>query len=67
MRFRLGDSGSGAAIGCGALAVLLGWVILSPVGILLIKTIGWATTILGVLMMVMGIIIWVAEAQRRDD
>ena len=67
MRFRLGGSGSGAAIGCGALAVLLGLVILSPVGILLIKTIGWATTILGVLMMVLGIIFWVAESQRRDD
>jgi hypothetical protein len=42
-------------------------VILSPVGILLIKTIGWATTTPGVLMMVLGIIIWIAESQRRDD
>ena len=57
---------SGGLVGFDVLA-MLGLVILSPVGILLIKTIGWATTILGVLMMVLGIIIWVAESQRRDD
>ena len=61
----LGGAGSGAAVGCGALALLLGLIFISPVGALLIKTLGWLVTILGVLMIMMGIVVWISESRHH--
>ena len=61
----LRGAGSGAAVGCGALVLLLGSIFISPVGALLIETLGGIVAILGVLMIVMGIVVWITESRHH--
>ena len=64
MQFRLGGAGTGVSIGCGAVILLLGLVLISPVGVFLIKAVGWVVTILGVALVVMGILSWLSGSRR---
>lgn len=64
MQFRLGGAGTGVSIGCGAVFLLLGLVLISPVGVFLIKTLGWVAAIMGVALVVMGILSWLSGSRR---
>ena len=62
MQFRLGGAGTGVSIGCGAVILLLGLVLISPVGVFLIKTLGWVVAIM--VLVVMGILSWLSGSRR---
>lgn len=62
---RLGGAGPGPALGCGTLLVLLGIILISPVGAFLITTLGWVTAVAGVVLIVLGILSWLS-GNRRD-
>ena len=65
MRFRFGRGGSRVPIGCGALLTLLGLILLTPVGIWLIKAVGWISVFLGLFFMVSGVYYWLVRFRRR--
>lgn len=65
MQFRLGGAGTGVSIGCGAVILLLGLVLISPVGVFLIKAVGWMVTILGVALVAVGILSWLSGSRRQ--
>ena len=67
MHFRLGGAGPGPALGCGALLVLLGIILISPVGVFLITALGWVAAATGVLLMVAGILSWLSSNRRGRD
>ena len=66
MQFRMGSAGPGAGIGCGGLVVVLGLILVSPVGEWLIKGIGWILIIMGVFAAATGVYFWI-RGPRRDD
>lgn len=66
MQFRIGGSEPGMAIGCGSVVVLLGLILISPVGVVLIKTVGWVITIIGVVLLVMGVFSWMSGSRNRS-
>ncbi len=43
----MGNAGPGAGIGCGGLVAVAGLILITPVGEVLIKGIGWIFIILG--------------------
>ena len=55
----MGNSGPGAGIGCGGLVVVLGLILVSPVGEWLIKGIGWILIIMGVFAAATGVYFWI--------
>ena len=64
MRFRFGGAGAKAYIGCGTFLALLGIVLLSDVGVWLIKGIGWFAIVLGVIFVFSGVYYWLAGPRR---
>ena len=58
------SAGPGAGIGCGGLVVVLGLVLISPVGEWLIKGIGWIFILLGVFIAVTGVYYWIRSPRR---
>ena len=56
--FRYRGSGNSASIGCGTLLALLGLVLLSPAGVWLVKGLGWACLVLGLLLAATGLYYW---------
>ena len=60
MQFRIGRAGGRVYIGCGTFLALLGMVLLSDVGIWLIKGIGWSAIVFGVIFVVFGVYYWLA-------
>ena len=64
MRFRMGNAGPGAGIGCGGLVAVLGLVLVSPVGEWLIKGIGWILILMGVFIAVTGVYLWMKGPRR---
>ena len=64
MRFRIGGPGGGAYIGCGTFLALLGLVLLSDVGVWLIKGIGWFAIVSGVIFLLSGVYYWLAGPRR---
>ena len=61
MRFRIGGHGGGPYIGCGTFLALVGMVLLSDVGVWLVKGFGWFAIVFGVLFVVTGIYYWLAS------
>ena len=61
---RLGGSGPGPALGCGGLLVLLGIILISPIGAFLITTLGWVSAAAGVLLIVLAILSWLTNNRR---
>jgi len=61
MRFRLVSGGPSAGLGCGGLLVLLGLVLISPVGEWLIKALGWVLLAVGVIVVASSIYYWVTR------
>ena len=69
MQFRMGGMGRGspgpsAGIGCGGVIIVLGLILVSPVGEWLIKSIGWVFIVMGVLIAVAGIFYWMKGPRR---
>ncbi len=65
MQFRIGGSGGREFTGCGALLALFGLVLLTPVGVWLIKAVGWISLVLGLILVAAGIYYWLAGSRRR--
>jgi predicted tellurium resistance membrane protein TerC len=65
MSFRFGSSGAGAFLGCGGLLAVFGLVLLTPVGVWLVKALGWISIVLGIIFVVTGIFNWLSGNRRR--
>ena len=66
MQFRLGGAGGGAVIGCGALFVLFGLILLTPVGVWLVKAVGWISVVLGLGIVATVVYYWFRGSLGRD-
>ena len=64
MQFRIRGPGGRAYIGCGTFLALLGIVLLSDVGVWLIKGIGWFAIVLGVIFLLSGVYYLLAGPRR---
>ena len=53
-------------IGCGASLVLFGLVLLTPVGVFLVKVVGYVSLAAGLILVVSGIYYWMARFRRRN-
>ncbi len=62
--FRYRGSGNSASMGCGTLLALLGLVLLSPAGVWLVKGLGWAFLVLGLLLLAAGVYYWLFRSRR---
>jgi len=58
IQFRMGSAGPGVGIGCGGIVAVLGLILISPVGAVLVKGIGWIFIIFGVFIVIIGIYYW---------
>ena len=65
MQFRMNRAGPGAGIGCGGLVIVVGLILVSPVGEWLIKGIGWILIIMGLFAVATGIYLWI-RGPRKD-
>ena len=65
MLFRFGVNGAKALVGCGVFLSLFGLVLLTPVGIWLVKALGWVSFLSGLGFVGMGIYLWLTAARRR--
>lgn len=55
-----------ANIGCGALLVILGSVLISPIVAWLIKAIGWVLIVVGIVVVILGIGSLIFRSRRRN-
>ena len=55
----MGGDGPGSGIGCGGLIFVLGLILVSPLGELLIKGIGWVFILIGVLVAARAMYLWI--------
>ena len=51
-------SGPTGAVGCGLALLFLGLFLITPLAVILIKAVGWALIVLGVLVAVLGLLAW---------
>lgn len=51
-------SGPAGALGCGLALLFLGLFLITPLAVILIKAVGWALIVLGVLVAVLGLLTW---------
>ena len=56
IQFRMGSAGPG--VGIGGIVAVLGLILISPVGAMLIKGIGWIFILFGVFIVITGIYYW---------
>lgn len=67
MQFRLGGVGPSSAIGCGALIAIFGLILLAPVGVWLVKAVGWMSLVLGLIIAITGTYHWLVGYLRRGS
>ena len=65
MRFRINRTGVGVPIGCGASLALFGLILLTPVGVFLVKAVGYVSLAAGLIMIMSGFYYWMARFRRR--
>ena len=65
MRFRFGSSGAQSAIGCGSAMALAGLILLTPVGVFLVRAIGWSALAGGLIVVAMGVYYWLKANRQR--
>lgn len=65
MQFRFGGSDGKSYLGCGALLVLLGLALLSPLVDWLVTGLGFFTIGLGLVLVTAGVIYWLTGYRRR--
>ena len=51
-------SGPTGAVGCGLALLFLGLFLITPLAVILIKAVGWALIVLGVLVAALGLLAW---------
>ena len=66
MRYRIGGAGPGPAIGCGALIAIFGLILLTPVGVWLVKGVGWISVVLGSIIVATGVYYWLKNSRGRN-
>ena len=57
--------GVGVPIGCGASLVLFGLILLTPVGIFLVKAVGYVSLTVGLILLASGMYYFMARFRRR--
>ena len=62
IQFRMGSAGPG--IGCGGVVAVLGLILISPVGAVLVKGIGWIFILFGVVIVITGIYYWLKRPRK---
>ena len=65
MRFRINPTGIKVPIGCGASLVLFGLILLTPVGVFLVKAVGYVSLASGIILIATGMYYWMARFRRR--
>ena len=65
MRFRFDTTSARTPIGCGAALVLFGLILLSPVGVWLVKAVGWLSLVVGLVLLATGIYYLAIKFRRR--
>ena len=65
MRYRIGGAGPVPAIGCGVLIALFGLILLTPVGVWLVKALGWISVVLGLIIVATGVYYWLRSSRGR--
>ena len=65
MRFKFNRTGVGVPIGCGESLTLFGLILLTPVGIFLVKAVGYVSLVAGLILIFSGIYYWMARFRRR--
>jgi hypothetical protein len=55
MRFRIDISGGRALVGCGAFLAVSGLLLFTPLGVWLVRALGWIAVLLGLFFAVMGL------------
>ena len=53
-------------IGCGESLTLFGLILLTPVGIFLVKAVGYVSLVAGLILIFSGIYYWMARFRRRN-
>ena len=64
MDFRYRGNGRSASIGCGTMLALFGLLLLSPVGVWLVKALGWLSLAVGLLLLATGAYYWLFRSRR---
>lgn len=52
-------------IGCGAMLALFGLILLTPVGVILVKAVGYISLAVGLILVATGIYYWLSRFRRR--
>lgn len=65
MRFRINPTSVKAPIGCGLSLVLFGLILLTPVGVFLVKAVGYVSLVVGLTLAASGLYYWMARFRRR--
>jgi|TARA_Y100000294_G_scaffold78822_1_gene74138 hypothetical protein len=65
MQFRIGSIGGRVLAGCGALLVVSGLVLFTPLGTWLMQALAWITVFLGLFFAVMCLFLWRSMMRRR--
>ncbi len=65
-RFNIEQTSEKVPIGCGALLALFGVILLTPVGIFLVKAVGYISLAAGLILLATGIYYWMARFRRRN-
>ena len=65
MRFRIDPTSVKLPIGCGAFLTLFGLILLTPVGIFLVKAVGYVSLIAGLILLISGVYYLMARFRRR--
>ncbi len=65
MRFRFNPRSSWTPVGCGSALVLFGLILLTPVGVWLVKAVGWLSLVVGLVLLATGIYYLAIKFRRR--
>ena len=65
MRFRINTTSAWTPIGCGSALVLFGLILLTPVGVWLVKAVGWLSLVVGLTLLATGFYYVALKFRRR--
>ncbi len=65
MRFKIDTTSARVPIGFGASLMLFGLILLTPVGVWLVKAVGWLSLVVGLILLATGIYYWGIRFRRR--
>ncbi len=65
MQYGIGANGGKALVGCGAFLILSGLLILTPLGMWLVRALGWLAIFMGFFFVVMSAFLWLSAMRSR--